>query len=705
MTEAVKPATDSTAKSAAGSDAPKDKEKAAAEGAHDKFAKEVTDATKPGDAKKPEDAAKKPEDAAKKPEDVAKKPEDVANKPEEESLFNRIYNGVGDTVSAISDGAGKTVSALWNIRQPDKTSVTTPDATSKATIESKGFIDFGSASLPGYDVGVKPVKLDGLNLESTKPEEKAKETSTFSFVGDAFNFVSDAASSTWSWGKQKFEALSAWSSETMNKALEGAVNLDKEADLVLKSSDFKSSTITKDPEIEKILGAASAKDATKMTDGYIASKYGDYDSYYNRKTKEIHSVDAGTGNVYDKLSDGTEVVTTKDGTRYIKRGDNQMDIVKGDVVTRIEGNNVYQQFGVFKTAQLVGETWKGQGFNALRRNRENNGEADRTSTDDAVALKSENGTQFAVIPDAKGVKQGYVLGADGTRIRIDFKTHEAIREDASGKELERGTINSMSRHIKGLKVDEANQTITIEGCNKVLRLDKATGEISTVMVNPDTGEKLTSELKADGKDHSVYTDSTGKVLAENTVNHHDPKNLFVEQDGHGNVVSTYNGIDGSFATADGSISMSSEGTYLSGHQVYNSSPGAIQASEAAASSASVTAYGLASQLSAKAANPVTISHSDLSQCYSAYGSISAALQQCLASGNFAGVGQCLAAQGALASAIGVIAPKLVAMADARSAGLSEYETNRVGQNVGQGGDMSSVAAIDEVKLQQNSRTA
>jgi hypothetical protein len=378
-----------------------------------------------------------------------------------------------------------------------------------------------------------------------------------------------------------------------------------------------------------------------------------------------------------------------------------MDIVKGDVVTRIEGNNVYQQFGVFKTAQLVGETWKGQGFNALRRNRENNGEADRTSTDDAVALKSENGTQFAVIPDAKGVKQGYVLGADGTRIRIDFKTHEAIREDASGKELERGTINSMSRHIKGLKVDEANQTITIEGCNKVLRLDKATGEISTVMVNPDTGEKLTSELKADGKDHSVYTDSTGKVLAENTVNHHDPKNLFVEQDGHGNVVSTYNGIDGSFATADGSISMSSEGTYLSGHQVYNSSPGAVQASEAAASSASVNANSVASQLSAKAGNPATISAGDLSQCYSAYGSISAALQQCLASGNFAGVGQCLAAQGALASAIAVIAPKLNAMEDARKAGLSGYALNEVGKDVGQGGGMSSYEAIQGIKARQN----
>jgi hypothetical protein len=313
------------------------------------------------------------------------------------------------------------------------------------------------------------------------------------------------------------------------------------------------------------------------------------------------------------------------------------------------------------------------------------------------------------MPDAKGVKQGYILAADGTRIRIDFKSHEAIREDAGGKELERGTINSMSRHIKGLKVDEANQTITIEGCNKVLRLDKVTGEISTVMVNPDTGEKLTSELKADGKDHNLYTDSNNNVLAENTVNHNDPKNLFVEQDGHGNVVSTYNGIDGSFATADGSVSMSSEGTYLSGHQVYNSSPGAVQASEAAASSASVTAYGLASQISAKAGNPATISAGDLSQCYSAYGSISAALQQCLASGNFAGVGQCLAAQGALASAIGVIAPKLVAMGDARSAGLSEYETNRVGQNVGQGGGMSSIAAIDEVKDRQNgqpnSRTA
>ena len=100
----------------------------------------------------------------------------------------------------------------------------------------------------------------------------------------------------------------------------------------------------------------------------------------------------------------------------------------------------------------------------------------------------------------------------------------------------------------------------------------------------------------------------------------------------------------------------------------------------------------------EAGNPATVSAGDLSACYGAYGNIVAAMNACLTSGNFAGFAQCMAAKGALESAIGVIAPKLNAMDDAAKNGLSGYALNEVGQN---SNGSTNFKAIEEIRARQN----
>lgn len=726
MSEAVKPATDNAVK-AVETDASK-KEKEAEKGALDKMKTEVADATKPGEAKKPEDeakkteeAAKKPEDAAKKPEEVAKKPEEVAKKPEEESLFNRIYDGVGNTVSA-----------LWNIRQPDKSADPKAiEALARPKVESVGYLDFGTAVIPGYDSSKVSKSLDpsvlSISLDTkpgllATPADASKTAAGDSSVGDWFSNAWDSTKETFSagftWTKDTFSKIGEWTGSEMDKAFDYASNLD--TDTYLKSfegkSEYKVTPVTEaDGSLSKYL--LDYKDGSSMSFGkeMITRQYGDVTTNWNRETKEAFVTDKDSGGAYRKLADGSEVFTTKEGTQYIKRSNDHIDIIKkaadgSELRYKVEGKDVYQTFDAFKVTDRVGQVYRTA--QDLRRGEIATNEV--VTVDNAKMIEGTNQSRLSMDNEGRAI----FASRDGGSIEFDLRQGRAVHKDKDGNITRSGTTAEMSALVQGLRVNQADNSITMEGCQRSLRYDAKTGAVISEMTDPATGKKIVTTLSSDGANQVVFSGANGEVLAQNKVNHQDLDNMFVEQNTKGETLSTFNYNDKEFYSADKSFKFTEFGTELFGGQVYfdsasgdirysdgvrmsTSSPGALQASEAAATSASVNATSVASQLSAKAGNPATISAGDLSQCYTAYGSISAALQQCLASGNFAGVGQCLAAQGALASAIGVIAPKLNAMEDARKAGLSGFALNEVGQGVGQGGGMSSYEAIQEIKARQN----
>lgn len=718
MPEAAKPATDKAANPAVETDAAK-KEKAAADGALDKMKSEVADATKPGE-KKTEDAAKtddkktdekKPEEKKpeeKKTEEVVKKPEE-AKKPEDDSLFNRLYDGVGNTWSA-----------LWNIRQPEKSAdaKAISDAAKPVLKGNVEFLDF-STPIAGYDAksdSKKDGKVD-LKVETDKlvASDKPAENNNniLGTVGDIFsssyNFVADKAGQAYDWGKGKVGQLYDYTSNLMGNALDQAESLDSVTQTLMKNDKYTVKTVeSKDEGLQKILlDAADGSSTTAVGRKLISKESGDLQTYYNRETKESHIVDKKTGGSYDRLSDGSEVFTTKDGTKYVKRSNDQVDIVKGDTVTSIQGDNVYQQFGPFQISHHVGETWANA--KEMRRHRPKPDAC--TTVDNAQACTTTDGTTFAMTNN----RQGMINLPDGTNMELDLKSRTARHLDKDGKVIESGTLDEMARRVKGLQVTE--DSMTIAGSNRTVRFDAATGKAITEMTDPASGKTLTVERTADGVSHQTYKDRDGSVIEQNIVNYNDPEKRFVELDKNGKELSVFNAETNSFATTDGSLNFTPEGTQLFGGEVYvdgatgdisyrdgtrlsNSSPGAYQASDAIATSASTTASGIASSLVAKAANPATVSAGEISQGLAALGSISGAINACLTTGNFAGLAQCISAKSALEGAIGVMNANMAAMNNGLKMGLSANEANEMGRLAGAGGTMSNEQAIAELKRRQ-----
>lgn len=722
MTETSNSVTDKTAKPAAETDASK-KEKAAADGAHDKLAKEAADATKPGEAKKPEDASKKPEDAAKKPEDVAKKPEEAAKTPVAEKSWAE---------RALDEVRNSSVASWMGIKAPDKSPVVPKvELAPSAKADSTGFLDFGTAVIPGYDASKATKSLDPAILSTSldaksallaTPVDASKATDGSGSVVDWFSSAWDSTKNTFNagftWTKDTFSKIGEWTGSEMDKAIDYATKVD--TDSYLKSfegkSEYKVTAVTEaDESLCKVL--VDCNDGSAMSFGKSISTrdYGDIKTSWNRETKEAHVSDKDSGGTYDKLADGSEVFTTKEGTRYIKRSNDQIDIIKkaadgSELRYKVEGKDVYQTFDAFKVTDRVGQVYRTA--QDLRRGDIATNEV--VTVDNAKMIQGTNQSRISMDNEGRAI----FAARDGGSIEFDLRTGQAVHKDKDGNVTRSGTNAEMSALVTGLKVNQTDNSITMDGCQRVLRYDAKTGAVTSEMTDPTTGKTIVTTLARDGSNQVVFSGANGEVLAQNKVNHQDLDHMFVEQNAKGETLSTFNYNKHEFYSADNSFKFTEFGTDLFGGQVHvdsatgdisysdgvrlsNSSPGAYQASEAAAVSASTTASSVASQLSAKAGNPATISSGDLSQCYNAYGSISAALQQCLASGNFAGVGQCLAAQGALASAIGVIAPKLIAMDDARKAGLGGFALNEVGQGVGQGGGMSSIAAIEEIKARQN----
>ncbi|CAN5230902.1 hypothetical protein BH11CYA1_BH11CYA1_29040 [soil metagenome] len=683
MPEAVKPATDSTAKPAVETDASK-KEAAAAAGALDKMKTEVAGATaQPGETNKTE--------AGAKPEAVEKKPEEAAKKPEEESLFNRIYDG------ATSYGF-----AIWaGIKPADKShDVPKIEVAAKSKAEASGVLDLG-APIAGYEAKKTEAALELKKPEAVNAAEPAKEG------GGLWGWIGDKTSEAGKWIKDTFWAEKAEKADKI---------LDSFDEIKLDGSKYQYKAISNDDGLYEILTKKDDGGVCKLSDTSCTRTFGDIQTTYDRQTKNSHIVDSATKTTYDGLGDGSGIISKADGTKFGRRADGTYFSVVNDQIANIEGE---------AEKKIIS-----QKLDELESIYHRNSKADVNRPGEVPCAGKHNtverGANYDITtsPDGK-VKFGRIadkqvaIFEDKSSYVFDPKTHLAIHVDAHGNILERGTTEDMAKRVPGLTITPDGH-MTMAGSSAMFKTDAATGQITTEQTALSGKKIVTVSPDANGVETTKFIGADGKVMSQSDINEKDPAHFFVQKDASGNVLTNYDVNTNTYAAADNSFKFSDSGTELFGGQVYvdssgdvsysdgvrlsNSSPGAIQASEAAATSASANASSVASALSSKAGNPATVTAGDLSACYGAYGSIVAAMNACLTSGNFAGFGQCLAAKGALESAIGVIAPKLNAMDDASKAGLSGYALNEVGQKTG---GSTNYQAIDEVISRQNgtSRTA
>ncbi|MFA7336563.1 MAG: hypothetical protein WC028_07230 [Candidatus Obscuribacterales bacterium] len=677
MTEAVKPATDNTAKPAVETDASK-KEKAAADGAHDKLAKEAADATKPGDA------AKKPEDAAKKPEEVAKKPEEVA-KPAAEKSWAEL---------ALDEVRNSSIASWMGIKAPDKSHAATKvEVAAKPKAETTGFLDLG-APISGYDAKKTEAALELKKPEAVKAAEPAKEG------GGLWGWIGDKTSEAGKWIKDTFWAEKAEKADKI---------LDSFSEVKLDNATYQYKAVAKEDGLYEFLTKKNDGDVCKISDTACTRTFDKIQTTYDRQTKTSEIVDTETHRKFNRLADGSQVVSNPDGTKFGRRPDGSYFSVVNDQIAEVRGDADKKEISqrldelerLYHRGQRVDINRPGDLPCHGKHNRVDSGENfDLTASPDGkVTFGRVDGKQVAILED----KSSYVF---------DPRTKQAIHVDATGKILERGTAEEMAKKVPGL-VMLPNGRMTMEGSSAVFKTDAATGQTTTEQTAASGKKIISVSADANGVEETKFVGADGKVISQSVINHNDPEHLFVQKDAEGKVLTNYNVNTNTYEAADNSFKFSDDGTELFGGKVYvnssgdisysdgvrlsNSSPGAIQASEAAATSASANATSVASALSAKAGNPATVSAGDLSACYGAYGNIVAAMNACLTSGNFAGFGQCLAAKGALESAIGVIAPKLVAMDDAAKSGLSGYALNEVGQKTG---GSTNYLAIEEIRNRQ-----
>ena len=677
MPEAVKPATDNAAKPAVETDASK-KEKAAADGALDKMKTEVADATKPGEAKKPEDAAKKPEDVAKKPEEAAKAP--AAEKSWAELALDEVRN------SSIASWMG--------IKAPDKShGAPKIEVAAKPKAETTGFLDLG-APISGYDAKKTEAALELKKPEALKAAEPAKEG------GGLWGWIGDKTSEAGKWIKDTFWAEKAEKADKI---------LDSFSEVKLDNATYQYKAVAKEDGLYEFLTKKNDGDVCKISDSACTRTFDKIQTTYDRQTKTSEIVDTETHRKFNRLADGSQVVSNPDGTKFGRRPDGSYFSVVNDQIAEVRGDADKKEISqrldelerLYHRGQRVDINRPGDLPCHGKHNRVDSGENfDLTASPDGkVTFGRVDGKQVAILED----KSSYVF---------DPRTKQAIHVDATGKILERGTAEEMAKRVPGL-VMHPNGRMTMEGSSAVFKTDAATGQTTTEQTAVSGKKIIAVSPGADGVEETKFVGADGKVISQSVINHNDPEHLFVQKDAEGKVLTNYNVNTNTYEAADNSFKFSDDGTELFGGKVYvnssgdisysdgvrlsNSSPGAIQASEAAATSASANATSVASALSAKAGNPATVSAGDLSACYGAYGNIVAAMNACLTSGNFAGFGQCLAAKGALESAIGVIAPKLVAMDDAAKSGLSGYALNEVGQKTG---GSTNYLAIEEIRNRQ-----
>ncbi len=483
MTDAAKPVVDDKTKPAKAGET--DAEKKAADGAAEKLKADSVkeDPTKAaattGDAKKT-DAAQPSGDAKKtdatQPAGDAKKDEPAEAKNWAENALEEVRN-------------------YWfGIKAPDKSAQTAESKVTKpifSTSKVEGLLDL-SAPIAGYDakktaftvgnlaattdvslVSKTPETLVAGKTPELTPEPAKNGGGLFGWVSDAASSVGDTVSNTWSWGKEKFTGLFS----KADMALDEATTFDFNSYVKTMSTDSKwkiSTDTTASGELEKIRldaydGSAKAtvcgKERKYETDELI--------SFWNPKTKESHMEDKKSGTTYDRLANGDQVIRTKDGTEYISHGKDKITITKDGVTTHMEGENIAQTFGPFKAFTEIGQEFKtAREARELLRNR-----TGAVHAENGTIIGSSNGTRFAMNKEGLAV----VLNNDGGSYEFDTKTNRAVRRDKDGNVVSQGTVQELSREVKGLVLDPNGRGISFGG-NERIRRDATTGEVVTERV-------------------------------------------------------------------------------------------------------------------------------------------------------------------------------------------------------------------------------
>lgn len=322
-----------------------------------------------------------------------------------------------------------------------------------------------------------------------------------------------------------------------------------------------------------------------------------------------------------------------------------------------------------------------------------------------------------------------IFNKDG-RSRMELVDGQIKVLDAQGKPVEGMTMSAqefIKRHggrFGDFKLVEENGVIRAESVDGKARvgLNEAGTAIDasqTMTEGPDKGKKLESVADASGKDVVTYraangeeiqkteitekgfTDTTRGVEGTQAFDWSDPNNItFASFDQFGNQQAFMDADktiwdDGLFDWDSDTISFSDG---LGGYTIaYDGSDEAYESSTGKASTASSYGSSIATQVSAAASSGNITSGAYQSLAINAIGSVDSAIDACVSSGNFDGLGSLIATKSRLVEALNKYNDCQNRFEEASKQGLSAGQAMKVADNRGQ----SLYTSIELVQQQDN----
>jgi hypothetical protein len=322
-----------------------------------------------------------------------------------------------------------------------------------------------------------------------------------------------------------------------------------------------------------------------------------------------------------------------------------------------------------------------------------------------------------------------IFNKDG-RSRMELVDGQIKIIDAQGKPVEGMTMSAqdfMKRYggrFGDFKLVEENGVIRAESLDGKARvgLNQAGTAIDasqTVTEGPDKGKKLESVADASGKDIVTYraasgeeiqkteisekgfTDTTRGVEGKQVFDWSDPENItFASYDQFGNQQVSMSDDktiwdEGLFDWDSDTISFSDG---LGGYTIaYDGSDDAYESSTSQASTASSYGSSIATQVSAAASSGNITSGAYQSLAINAIGSVDSAIDACVSSGNFDGLGSLIATKSRLVAALNEYNDRQNRFEDASKMGLSAGQAMKVADNRDQG----VYTSIELVQQQDN----
>lgn len=641
------------------------------------------------------------------------------------NLFGKTENTSPLAHRAAAAAAEVDPHAKLDMRTGQIISAAKPDAVALATTAADGSVKAPDSKTP--EVKAAEAKPE------PKPEDKPKsgdgsteDPGWFSKLSqpfvDGYHKVVEAGETAVAWTKEK---LSSWSSDQMSKVLDkgdNSIYADMEK---AGKSGFDMKAVTDANELKSLKIAGPGVETTfDATDMHRVDKKNGLDINIDREDHHIKIAKDG-GSTYEKFADGREVVTKPNGDVITKVGTDKVYIENKEkgTVTKLEGKNVYQQFGDFKVISDVNEKWE----DYFKKGKPS--EAGVCSVNQNHAACDNGEARGGVTNDGKAIIQS---NTDSGRIEIDGKTHRATLFDKDGKPVEGSTDVPLSdfekkwgHQFKHFHWEMKGDKLVVTGTDGKMRseVDTTTNEVKqklTAVDGPHKGETLDIDSKG-GKVNFDYKDPEGHDIKKSTVDSNNPSQLYTEYDAKGNVEYKYNAVNPDDVcldgfNSDGSLDFSFNGdhdTYFEGLDIgyddnsvsyangggtiYRESTETRASSSEVAQTASGNAVSTAAAVMSKAANPADITAADKGMLLSALGDINGAIAQCATAGNFQGMAELVAAKGAVSDTLAMIVPETQAYENALKQGLSPEQANKIGVLAGPAGSMNAEQAAEYVQ--------